>query len=438
MNRPRFADRGKTLAIGLSLCALSACTTNGDGESPAATVRDSAGVEIVENRDVGWSEGERWTVDSTPLLTIGIEEGDPQLEFYRLLDVRQLADGRIVAMNAGTNELRYFSPDGAYLCSSGQKGAGPGDFENMGWLQLLGGDTVLVRSQSGADRLSVVGPDGAFVRTISVPRVEDAQFAMPTGLLTRNVLVMQTGRSYSIGVPSGTYRDSAVLVLLNPEGQEVGRIGPLPRSEASVVATDNSISVTSRLFGRFLALGFGDGRLYTGTNDRYEIAEYDTTARLRRLIRLDRQQTPVTADIVAHAESSWLATSGPGAARARTQQHLDQMKIPSTLPSYSRMLVDVDSNLWVLRYAYQETASTWDAFNRQGHLLGSITLPDGFRPHMITASSILGVVTGDLGVQRVQLLRLIKSGGSGAGSARAKGSTSESEPPPTIYRRCGT
>lgn len=149
-----------------------------------AVMRDSAGVQIVENRDPLWIADTRWTIDSAPSLTIGVEEGDPQREFFRLIDVRRLSDGRVAALNAGTSELRYFSPEGTYLCTSGREGAGPGEFEQMSWMQLLDQDSLLVYSFGAGGRLSLIGPDGKFVRTLSIPRVTDVQYARPNGMLS--------------------------------------------------------------------------------------------------------------------------------------------------------------------------------------------------------------------------------------------------------------
>ncbi len=175
------------------LLAVAACgdSSEAKGTRPAA-VRDSAGVRIVESLDPQWSAEARWTIDSVPALLIGVAEGDPEQEFFRLNDARRLSDGRIVAANGGTSELRYFSADGAYLCSSGRQGAGPGEFDRISWLQVIGGDTLIVHSDGGGGRLSVVGPNGAFFRTIPIPRVPGVQFATPMGMLSSRAMLLRS------------------------------------------------------------------------------------------------------------------------------------------------------------------------------------------------------------------------------------------------------
>ena len=424
----------------LILFASSACGRDGESTARrAATVRDSADIEIVENYDPVWTEETRWSIDSVPSLTIGVEEGDPMLEFYRLSTVRQLEDGRIVAMNAGTNELRYFSSDGTYMCSSGRRGAGPGDFENMGWLQVLGGDTLIVYSSGGGPRLSLIDPEGVFRRTLSVPRVDDVQFAQPHGFLSKRVLVMRSSRAYTPdNVTSGTHRDSSILILVAEGGSEIARIGPVPNFEAAVVRTETSMTVTGLIFGKSLVLGYGQGRLYLGTNQSYEIAEYDTLAQLRRLIRLERQPEPVTADHIARAESSRLADAESDAERASARALMDQMEFPSTMPFYNSMLVDSEGNLWVRRYAYFSTAGTWDLFDPEGQLLGEVLTPGNFRPNVITSQEMLGIARDELGVERIQKFEIIKPGEPRADGSNASEGAGPSDAEPGVYRRCGT
>lgn len=403
------------------LLGLAASACDGPGEISAtrlAVVRDSAGVQIVENRDPLWTADTRWTIDSAPSLTIGVEEGDPQREFFRLIDVHRLSDGRFAALNAGTSELRYFSPEGAYLCTSGGEGAGPGEFEQMSWMQLLDGDSLLVHSFGGGGRLSLIGPDGSFVRTLTIPRVPDVQYVRPNGVLSDGALVLRSGRSYGMGVTSGTHSDSAILIIHDGDAERA-RIGPLPSNQATVVRSENSMTVTSLVFGKSLLTGFGTGLLYVGTSERYEISAHDTLGRLTRSIRLDRVPEPVTATAIAHAESTRLASAQTENERAMSKALFEQMDFPETMPSYAEILVDRSGNVWVARYDYLPGPRTWDVFNAEGQLLGAVRLPEGFRLRMISDGEIIGISRDDLDVQRIQAFRISKPGDSARSSSES-------------------
>ena len=424
-------------SCGIALLLASAgCSADEADAGRKAVVRDSAGVRIVENRDPVWTSETRWTVDSLPSVTIGVEEGDPQREFFRLTDARRLSDGRIVAANASSNELRYFSGEGDYLCTSGRQGAGPGEFERLAWLQLLPHDTLLVYSADGAGRLSVFSPEGHFVRTLTVPRAGDGRYASPRGMLRSGALLVSFGRGYGVGVPSGTYRDSVSLVVHRGDST-IATIGPLPSMESVVVATGNSMSVTGVIFGRYLVSGIGPDGFLVGSNERYELSRYDTLGRLTGSIRLDRPLTPVTASAIAEVESARLASSSNANERARNEAFFKQMQFPPTMPAYGRVLVDSEGNIWVSRYSVLPGAGVWDVFDADGQLLGELQLPPRFNPRQISGSWLVGTSRDELEVERVQVHALRKgSAGHEGRPAPAAVGAGEDEIVPSEYRAC--
>ena len=52
-----------------------------DMADPGFTVRDSAGVTIVESRDPAWQEGERWRISANPLRRLAGTPGPPTHPF---------------------------------------------------------------------------------------------------------------------------------------------------------------------------------------------------------------------------------------------------------------------------------------------------------------------------------------------------------------------
>jgi hypothetical protein len=419
-----------------ALVTVAGCASS---ESPArstATVRDSAGITIVENRDPAWTEDTRWTVDSPPSLAIGLEDGDPQREFFKLTDARRLSDGRIAAANASSDEIRYYSAGGEYLCTSGRPGQGPGEFERLTWLQLLRGDTLLAYSWGSGGKLSLIDPNGRFVRTVAIPRVDGEQSPTPKGMLANGALLLQPARSYGLGSTSGTYRDSSLLVVARPGGGELARLGPLPSNERAVLASGDSWTVTAILFSKHLVLGFGPEGILVGTNDQYEIAHYDTAGRLTRLLRLDRAPEPVTASAIAQLESLRLAYSHTEAERAMNRQFFEQAQYASTMPWYSGILVDDEENLWVSRYSHLPVPTTWDVFDPGGQLLGEVRMPRDFNLRQIAHSELVGIARDAMEIERVKTYRIRKGAADRRQGRSTAATTNEAEVTPSRYRAC--
>jgi hypothetical protein len=128
---------------GLLLIVLSFAVGCGAGERPQAhTSRDSAGVTIVENRRGAWGRRDSWRLSQTPLLDIGVCEGDPSYELFDAHSSVRLTDGTIVVANGGTQELRWYDATGTFVRSVGRSGGGPGEFTSLDDIALLGGDSV--------------------------------------------------------------------------------------------------------------------------------------------------------------------------------------------------------------------------------------------------------------------------------------------------------
>lgn len=101
-----------------------------------------------------------WTIAPAPDLQIGVVEGNPDYQFYRLRSAVGLPDGRIAALNAGSHELRVYDRAGQLYSKSGRQGRGPGEFLNPLRLYLLG-DTLVVLDED--HRLSLHNLAGKYI-----------------------------------------------------------------------------------------------------------------------------------------------------------------------------------------------------------------------------------------------------------------------------------
>lgn len=104
------AGSGAACAVLATLVSAAGCES--PAEDAGETIRDSAGVQIVENSRPRDGRSLAWTVASTPSLEIG--SGTPEQQLHRVRDAIRLDDGRVVVLNAGS-ELRLYDPEGGFL-----------------------------------------------------------------------------------------------------------------------------------------------------------------------------------------------------------------------------------------------------------------------------------------------------------------------------------
>lgn len=125
--------------IAACLLGCVGCATARPDRDNAVIRRDSAGVEIVDNR-LDLDGLPTWTIDSAPLVSIGGGEGDAS--FVGVSGARLLADGSILVSDLRAGEVKLFDHQGRFTKVVGGRGSGPGEFQFPGGPKPLGGDSV--------------------------------------------------------------------------------------------------------------------------------------------------------------------------------------------------------------------------------------------------------------------------------------------------------
>ncbi|NIQ57254.1 MAG: hypothetical protein GWN71_28870, partial [Gammaproteobacteria bacterium] len=95
----------------------AACGSEPTGRA-AVEIRDSADVRIVENPAT--AEAGAWHLTDSPRVEIGGLEDDPNQQVYQVWDAVRLTDDRIVVVNGGTHELRFYDASGRFMQSAGR------------------------------------------------------------------------------------------------------------------------------------------------------------------------------------------------------------------------------------------------------------------------------------------------------------------------------
>ena len=126
--RLKDLSRPWRVALALSLF-LHGC--GGESGGVTAAVYDSAGVRIVENRDVEGHRTSTWTVSPEATLHLGGTSATRGAELFSELNgVTRLAGGEVVVLEGNQSELRFFGEDGEHIRTIGGMGEGPGELKS--------------------------------------------------------------------------------------------------------------------------------------------------------------------------------------------------------------------------------------------------------------------------------------------------------------------
>jgi hypothetical protein len=390
----------------LALLALAAC--GGADAAQSAVVRDSAGIQIVENRGGRWGERDGWRLSDQPTLQIGVADGDAAYQMDHVSTAVRLGDGRIVVANGGDRQVRWYNAAGRLAASAGRQGGGPGEFQALTTLRRLPGDSVLAYDRS-AFRLSWFDPAGRFVRSTPLQPVGQVPPRFVDRFGDGSLLLSTSVRTMGSSTASGTRRDTLLFLRATAEGAPVDSLPVSPAGEASIhfsMANGQltGMNVLTLPFMRNVHSATSGDRYWQGTNDAYEIVLRRADGAPERIVRRAVEAVPVRGAYLDSLRRVQVAEQGPEAGRS-----LDQVELPERLPAFERLLVDDAGNLWVQHTAWPGNVQPeWDVFNGDGQMLGTVRMRAGFRATHVGGDFVLGVWTDEDGVEYVRMYGLAK------------------------------
>jgi len=266
-----------------------------------------------------------------PLIEVNELTQGPDSELYRVLDAQLLADGRIVLLNAGTQEIRIYDPSGALVARAGRRGQGPGEFTFPVSLRASVDGSIHVFDR-GTARVTVFGPDLEVQETHRLSEVGSNRFPgnpmrpMQDGGVPRALSLRSLYDLASSG--PGLRTDSLRLVIDHPSDgvSELAREALVDRFGLS----DGIAIAPSIPFGPRALVGAGPEAVVLGTTHSREFRVIDASGRSVRTIHAEGRLREVRPEDWAAFQDSLLARS----AQAVTPLGAD----PRLGPLYRRFL----------------------------------------------------------------------------------------------------
>jgi hypothetical protein len=392
--------------------------------SSSQAVRDSAGIQIVDNRSPGLSAARAWRIDPTPMLAIGGQHADTDTlnELNLVMGITRLSDGRFAVGVQASHAVRFYDARGKFVGSAGRKGQGPGEFQQIMGVSPIRGDTLAVLDLGEIEFFTGAGK---FVAQ-GASRSRGDRFVYPSSVLSDGSYLGVIYNDYRTPPPAGRSRGTAPVVRVSRDGQRIDTVGTYLSLDE---VFDGKQPWGSQVVFTAASVVEGDDTgFFISSPIRSEIGQFTPAGKQTRLIRLPDRSVKTPDEAVQAYRAYVMASPGedgrpmPPAMKARFAQMLERTVFAERLPSFGAMIVDKTGNLWVQRYDYHSVfrtpgpvrtqtmtvASRWDVIDANGRWITTVDLPARFTPVEIGADYVAGLARDEDEIEQVRVYRLRK------------------------------
>ena len=413
------------------------------GAAPGFIVRDSSGIEIIENHAPEHPPGQFWTIDAEPEIVLGgggarpgehqAAAQDPAQLIWEVAGIARLQDGRVAVLSQGNHQLYLFEPSGELSRVIGGRGEGPGEFVRPQLLQYLAPDTLAVWDYWFGGT-SYFDTGGELIRERSFDVREMMEQAPGANAESRfhplpdgSFVVMARGTPpASEPRPGSVVREPAKHYMRIGSSYSAQSLGHLEGVDEWYPegGWDFPGFPTLRV-DSYIAAGGDPPSIYLADGERNEIRQFSLDGTLVRIIR--RTVAPVPVTETAHREwLEYLSLEAPlGDIEPQPGRTWEEFfaAIPrrESYPPVAGLVVDAEGYLWVREWSEDAQGGIpdqWSIFGPGGRWLGVVRgLPVYyacrwyFVPCWVDRDFLLTIQVDDLGVESVEGYRIRRGDG---------------------------
>lgn len=407
-----FGEARAGVAAGFGLLALAlflwACGTSGEVTS-TVSVRDSAGVRIVENAPDESADSCRIPAD--PPLEIGARTGAPSEQLHRVMDAARLSDGRIAVVNQGSDEIRLYDSSGQFLHGFGREGQGPGEFRDVFQIWREAGDTLLVGDYRPW-RFQRFTPDGAHLETVR----PDPVYPNPPevmGVLADGGYVL--GRTCCRTEAPGFHERELTLFRHSRDGRLADTLGVYSYGKHGFLSLETRF-MGGPLFEARTRASVGPERIAVGMGDRREIRLLAPDGTVNSLVRWTGPDRTVTErEVEVYRRETLAEYEGRPEMRERYAEPLvaEDRPVSDRFPAHATVLLGRDGAVWVRRYPRpsrpDDEGMRWLVFRPDGRFACHAVTPEAIENPWdlfeVGSEYLLAETTDELDVEYVRLYR---------------------------------
>lgn len=375
-------DTNCFLPVLLTLLLLtSACSS-----SPEAEIEIPEDIAAMENVTIFSSQ-------DSPLYNISLERvavyGDTDDFFIGMLSDVKVDDlGRVYVSDGTEAVIHIYDGDGTHLQTIGGKGEGPGEFNSIFSLQLMGNSLfapdmmqrrITIFDLENPDSFNTIG-FGSQGSNTGFPQqffpLQDERLLLITASMNRE------GDNF-------TMNSSASVIDFEGNTMAEDIVELMPTS-MTMVQGENMIQALSMPYQRRSILTGGpDSRIYHAYTGRMLIEILNSEGELQQAIYYDHPAPPLDRDVILerYADNDAMYEA------ARRQD------MPDTMPVLAGMLIDDESRIWLKTVTDDPEISEWWVLNEEGARLAVFEWPEDRSVRAIKDGHLYAIEENELGLR---------------------------------------
>ena len=351
-----------------------------------------------------------WTVGDTPALDIG-DEASVQTQFNGVTGVLRMPRGEIVVANGMSQELRVFSPAGAYLRTLSVAGTGQGSIRALNRL-WRSGDTIIAAEIVGGETNLHLYTTTRHLSSHPIGRSNAGSLVPVERFPDGRVVVRGSRRSPRSISSAAPFVDSALVGVVSLDNLMPAWIGTLV-SEMILIpgfggGRGRAPNIVPYAFGRTHAYAVSGDRLWIGDSETAVVEQYDSRGRRLATVQLPIAQRPLDTLLLRRQRATVLNDAMNWNDRARLDASY-AVPLPRFAPRFTRFVPGPNGEMWVELFRESPDAErVYVVYDTAGKARASVTMPRGTTLFEAGQDYLLAVRRDQEGLEHVMQYRLTR------------------------------
>jgi len=318
-----------------------------------------------------------------PDLTIDDKSFPEEVFFESPIDMCFDDKNNIYVCDYRANNIKVFDPSGKFKKTIGRQGQGPGEFE-MPFDIAICKDRLVVW-ELGNSRISILNPDGEFIKSIHIDRYEGRPReirALPNG-----DFVIEKVKTY---FGNNEKPQECIIEIYSPDLELKKTLSTQEVWENKYIFSPRNTNVPQPYTPRVHWDVSPEGKIFIGFSEDYIVGIYDNEK--GKLSSFSHEYEPVK--ITEDDKKNWFAgmttTTPSGIKQGAPDYIVKNTKFPRHKPPYHHIMADGEGNILVFPYQQKPAVDVrnFDAFDPEGKFISNVQIEgDVIFPYMPRVSA---------------------------------------------------